>query len=153
MVPGYKLNFNDILASIAMSYRKKINQILNFRIKIKKYYIKKLNKIIKNKIIYIPEIKKNYISAHYNFPIIISGNKKVRNKLANFLQTKNIYTTIHYTPAHKHQFYKMKTVSKNLNNTDKLFNTTLALPFHNKLSFKDVDFISQQILNFFNDKR
>jgi dTDP-4-amino-4,6-dideoxygalactose transaminase len=153
LVPGYKLNFNDILASIAIVQIKKINQILNFRIKIKKYYIKKLNKIIKNKIIYIPEIKKNYISAHYNFPIIISGNKKVRNKLANFLQTKNIYTTIHYTPAHKHQFYKMKIVSKNLNNTDKLFNTTLALPFHNKLSFKDVDFISQQILNFFNDKR
>ena len=71
LVPGYKFNFNDILASIAIVQIKKINQILNFRIKIKKYYIKKLNEIIKNKIIYIPQIKDNYISAHYNFPIII----------------------------------------------------------------------------------
>ena len=153
LLPGYKLNFNDILASIAIEQIKKINQIINFRKKIKKYYIKKLDEIIRKNIIYIPKVDKNYISAHYNFPIIINNTEAVRNKLANFLQTKNIYTTIHYTPAHKHQFYKMKKISKNLNNTEKLFNTTLALPFHNKLSFKDIDFISQQVLNFFNDKK
>ena len=108
LVPGYKLNFNDILASIAIVQIRKIDQILNYRLKIKEYYIKKLNTIIENKTIYIPEIKKNYTSGHYNFPIIINGTARIRNKLANFLQTKKIYTTIHYTPAHKHQFYKKK---------------------------------------------
>jgi len=153
LVPGYKLNFNDILASIAIVQIRKIDQILNYRLKIKEYYIKKLNTIIENKTIYIPEIKKNYTSGHYNFPIIINGTARIRNKLANFLQTKKIYTTIHYTPAHKHQFYKKKITNKNLANTDKLFDTTLALPFHNKLNLKDIDFISKQVLTFFDDKK
>ena len=153
LVPGYKLNFNDILASIAIEQIKKIDQILNYRLRIKKYYIKKLDKIIKNKIIYIPTIKENYTSGHYNFPIIINSTVNVRNKLANFLQTKKIYTTIHYTPAHKHHFYNKQKIKKNLINTDKLFDTTLALPFHNKLNLKDIDFISKQVLAFFHDKK
>ena len=153
LLPGYKLNFNDILASIAIEQVKKIDQILNYRLKIKKYYIKKLNEIIKNKTIYIPEIREDCTSGHYNFPIIINDSVKIRNKLANFLQTKKIYTTIHYTPAHKHQFYKTKIIKKNLINTDKLFDTTLALPFHNKLNLKDIDFISKQVLTFFNEKK
>ena len=153
LLPGYKFNFNDILASIAIEQIKRINQILDYRIKIKNYYIKKLDKIIKNKIIYIPKLEKNYTSAHYNFPIIVNKSKNIRDELANFLQTKNIYTTIHYTPAHKHQFYKKKLISRDLINTEKLFSLTLGLPFHNKLSLKDIDFISKQILYFFNDKK
>ena len=69
------------------------------------------------------------------------------------MQKKKIYTTIHYTPAHKHQFYKRQKIKKNLINTDKLFDTTLALPFHNKLNLKDVNFISKQVLIFFHDKK
>ena len=151
--PGFKFNFNDILASIAIEQIKKIDQIQNYRLKIKNFYIKKLDELIKKKIIFIPIIKLKNSSAHYNFPIIISKGKNTRNRLANFLQKKNIFTTIHYTPAHQHQFYKKKLFSKDLINTNKLFNSTLCLPFHNKLNFKDIKYITNQILNYFNDKK
>ncbi len=153
LLPGYKFNHNDILASIAIEQIKKINQTLNYRKKLKDYYLKKLNILIKKKIIAVPTIKKNYRSGHYNFPVILIKGGLDRNKLAKFLQKKNIFTTIHYTPAHKHEFYKKKLASKDLKNTNKLFNSILSLPFHNKLNYKDVDFISSQVINFFDDKK
>ena len=151
VVSGYKFNFNDILSSIAIEQIKKIEPILNYRAKLKKRYLRKLNTLILNQIIYLPQIDKNYKSALYNLPIIINKNQKIRDKLSFFLQKKNIHTTIHYTPAHKHNFYKKKLIKNNLDNTDILFGTSLSLPFHNKLSFRDVDYICKQIIKFFNE--
>ncbi len=153
VVPGYKFNFNDILSSIAIEQVKKIEKIINYRMKLKKRYLKNLNNLIINKKICLPQIKKNYKSALYNLPIIIKKSQKIRDKLSFYLQKKNIYTTIHYTPAHKHSFYKKKLINKNLNNTNYLFKSSLSLPFHNKLSFHDVDYISKQIIKFFNEQK
>lgn len=153
IVPGYKFNLNDILSSIAIEQVKKIGLILNYRAKLKKRYLKNLNSLIVNQKIYFPQINKNYKSALYNLPIIINKNQKIRDKLSFFLQKRNIYTTIHYTPAHKHNFYKKKFIKNNLKNTEALFKTSLSLPFHNKLSFHDVDYICKQIIKFFNEHK
>jgi dTDP-4-amino-4,6-dideoxygalactose transaminase len=151
LLPGYKFNFNDILSSIAIEQVKKIDKIIDYRNKLKNRYIKKLNQLIISNKIYIPELKKKYKSALYNFPLIINGKGNLRNKLADFLQKRKIFTTIHYTPAHKHQFYKKKLNYNDLSNTNELFNSSLSLPFHNKLKLNDIDFISKQVINFFNE--
>mgnify|MGYP001204520755 FL=1 len=152
ILPGYKLNLNDILSSIAIEQIKKINKIINQRYELKKRYMKKLyNLIIDNKI-YIPFIKKNYKSALYNFQIILKSKDFSRDKLSSFLQKKNIYTGIHYTPAHVHDFYRNKLKKEKLNNTNYIFKNCLSLPFHNKMSLGDVDFICKQINIFFRNE-
>ena len=153
VMPGFKFNFNDILASIAIEQVKKIKNIINYRMKLKSRYLKNLRELITNNKIYTPKIIEKSQSALYNFPIILNRSSGLRNKLSNFLQNKKILTTIHYTPAHKHQFYKKKIIYKNLKNTDFLFNSSLSLPFHNKLSLKDIDYISKIIKKFFNENK
>ncbi len=152
ILPGYKLNFNDILSSIAIEQVKKINKIINQRYELKKRYLKKLYNLIIDKKIYIPSVKKNYRSALYNFQIILKSKNFSRDKLSSFLQKKHIYTGIHYTPAHVHDFYKNKLKKVKLNNTNYIFKNCLSLPFHNKLNLKDVDFICKQINNFFRNE-
>ncbi len=152
-LPGYKLNSNDILSSIALEQIKKIDGINFYRQKLKKRYLTNLKDLIKEKKIYVPFLKKNYKSALYNFQIILSESKNLRNKLSDFLQKKNIYTAIHYTPAHKHSFYLKKLNSKKLINTNFLFNNSLSLPFHNKLNLEDIDYISRNVIHFFNEKK
>ena len=123
-----------------------------YRKKLKNRYLIKLNSLIKDRIIEIPSVNKNDISALYNF-LILFKKLNVRDKIANFLQEKKIYSTIHYTPAHKHSFYKKKLNGSNLINTNYFFNNSLSLPFHNNLTLKDIDFITFQIKKFFNEKK
>ncbi len=153
VLPGYKFNFNDILSSIALEQVKKINSIINYRLKLKKRYLKNLNSLISQKKIFTLSLQKNYSSALYTFQIIVKTRYNLRDKLSTFLQKKNIYTGIHYTPAHKHLFYKNKLLKKNLTNTDIFFKNSLSLPFHNRLKIKEVDIISKEINKFFDDKR
>ncbi len=151
-LPGYKFNFNDILSSIAIIQIKKIDKIIKYRKKLKDRYLKKLNSLITNRIIEIPSVSKTDISALYNF-LILFKKINVRDKVAKFLQKKKIYSTIHYTPAHKHSFYKKKLNGSNLINTNYFFKNSLSLPFHNNLTLRDIDFITFQIKKFFNEKK
>ena len=89
-LPGYKFNFNDILSSIAIIQIKKIDKIIKYRKKLKDRYLKKLNFLITNKIIEIPSVNKNDVSALYNF-LILFKKLNIRDKVANFLQEKKIY--------------------------------------------------------------
>ena len=152
VLPGYKFNFNDILSSIAIEQVKKINKIIKHRTYLKNRYIKKLNNLILSNKIFIPHLMKNHTSSIYNFPIIIKCNSNLRDKLSFFLQKKNIFTTIHYTPAHKHSFYKKKLLSHDLINTNFLFKNSLSLPFHNNLRSKDIDHICIEINKFFKNE-
>ena len=77
--------------------------------------------IYKN-LIQIQYVSKENFSSLYCFQIFINKNdNRIRNKLAYFLEKKKITTTVYYTPAHKHNFYKKKFKSNNLKNTNELF--------------------------------
>ena len=153
VLPGYKFNYNDILASIAITQVKKMDTILRYRKILKIEYIKQLLPLIKNKIIQIPILSKKNESGLYTFPIIINLNKKsIRDRLANYLQQKKIFTAIHYTPAHTHSFYKKKFFNARLPNTNDIFSRVLSLPFHNNLKISHIKFVSKSINNFFKDE-
>ena len=77
-------------------------------------------------------------------------NPDIKTKSLNArLNSKNIQTSIHYTPCYAHQFYKNKFNIKHLIATKKIFNNVLSLPIHNRLSFSNIDFISDKVLKFF----
>lgn len=148
---GHKLNFNDLHASIAIEQFKKLKKILNKREKLYNYYVKLLKELLDRNIIRIPKVDRKNSISYYNFPIIIISNKKrLRNKLSEFLKINQIQSTIHYTPAHKHTFYKnSKFKIPNLINTDYIFDRIISLPMHNHLSIKDVKRICKLICKFF----
>ncbi len=155
VLPGYKFNFNDILASIATVQFQKLNSILRTRKKLYERYIYNLKKLINSKKIYVPLIKANSQSTYYCFQIIFNLNKvKIKNKLAEFLLKNGVQTSVYYTPAHKHLFYekKFEKFNKNLPNTNFVFDNALALPLHNNLNIKDINFISELILKFFKNE-
>ena len=151
-LPGYKFNYNDILASIAIVQVEKIKKILNYRKKLKKKYLDELEFLFTKKLIKTTFVDNKYSSALYNFQILFN-TKKTRNNMANFLENKKIHTTIHYTPAHEHSFYKKKLKNIGLKNTNYFFNNSLSLPFHNNLKLKDITYITKQIKKFFYEKK
>jgi dTDP-4-amino-4,6-dideoxygalactose transaminase len=150
ILPGYKLNYNDILASLATTQFERIEKIISNRKKKYERYEKNLLELINNRKLYLPSINVNSNSAFYCFQIVVK-NKNIRSKLCNYLNTNGISTTVYYTPAHKHSFYKkiFEQQKKYLKNTDYVFDRSLALPFFNNIKNNEIDMICQLIIKFF----
>ena len=146
-LPGYKFNYNDIQASIAIQQIKKFDKMIIHRRKILKRYLKNFNSIIKNNYIATQSISNENYSGHYNFQILLKI-PNIRNKLIEYLHSKKIYTTIHYTPCYEHEFYRNKFMTNHLANTKQIFKNVLSLPMHVHLSLKDVDIVSHYVLEY-----
>ena len=146
--PGFKFNYNHVLASIAVVQLKKINHIINYRHKLSKIYEKELTDLILNKKIFLQKSEKNNSKAYYCFQILLE-DRNIREKRAYFLQKNKVSTTVYYTPAHMHDFYRKKLNNKNLKNTNKLFYNSLALPFHNNLKSFEIKKVTNLIKYFF----
>ena len=131
------INAAMLLVSLKF-FKKKIKRIGEIR----NYYNKNLNKnIIKQK------IKKNEKPGAYAYPIQI----KNRDKIKKYLQQKGIetkiwnYPLISQAPAYK-KFNKNDTP-----NAKKILAHTLNIPFHEKLSNKQIKYVVDN-LNYINNK-
>jgi perosamine synthetase len=151
-LPGYKFNYNDILASLAKEQFKRLNKIIFERKQIYLRYNKNLFDLINNNKIYLPKINSNSESSYYCFQIMLKeGNKRIRDKLSIYLKNNNISTTVYYTPANEHTFYKkkFKNQGKYLKNSNYVFERSLALPMFNGLKNNDIDKICEFVIKFF----
>ena len=119
------MNYNDILAAIAIEQFRKLDKILSYRRKIYDRYISNLRELLDDKIIYTNVPLKNTNSSHYCFQITINNKFFNRNKLGIYLTDNNIQTSVYYTPAHHHTFLR-----KIRFNEAELKNTDLSLKFN-----------------------
>ena len=114
----------SVLKSIAKRYKSKIN-----------------NHVI------LQKYGKNEIPGRYAFPIIV--NK--RNKLKEYLAKKNIETKIWNDPlVSEAPVYKNENLDKTPN-AKRILNNSLNIPYHEKLSVKQVDYVAYHINKFFLD--
>ena len=112
----------EILKLKELIISKKRNQIKDF------YY-----KELKNLPIKFQEIKiSDECSYHL---VIILVDKKIRNKLFDYLRKNNIKVNIHYIPIFYHPFYNKKKYFKNLNSIE-YYNRAISLPAYYDLTKK-----------------
>ena len=92
-------------------------------------------------------IKKNIDISPYIYTIRLNENKIniSRDQLIKQLEKKKISAVVHYIPTNKLNFYKSKMKFPLLKNTLKTFQNIISLPFHNKLSKKEVDYVCNHI--------
>jgi dTDP-4-amino-4,6-dideoxygalactose transaminase len=149
--PGFKYNFTDIQSAIGIEQLKKLKKIIKYRELIRNYYLKELKQLIKNKTIFIQNVKKNQKPAFYIFTILLNKKKtsKKRDDLIRFLKEKKVNTSVHYIPANKHIFYKKKFKHFKLSNSNYVYENILSLPFHNNLKMTDIKFVCGVIKKFF----
>jgi dTDP-4-amino-4,6-dideoxygalactose transaminase len=152
---GFKFNFTDLQASIGIEQIKKLKKIQSYRNKLRLLYNRELKELTNKDIISIKEPEKNKFYAEYIYTIILN-EKKIkfnRDDLINYLKKNNIDTTVHYIPANKHDFYKKNFKKFKLINSDYVFKNIISLPFHNRLKYQDIIYISKKIKNFINNEK
>lgn len=144
---GFKYNITDIQSSIILEQLKKLDKIIKQRKKIQSYYNQKLKNLFLKKLIFSMYIKKNIDISPYIYTIRLNENKIniSRDQLIKQLEKKKISAVVHYIPTNKLNFYKSKMKFPLLKNTLKTFQNIISLPFHNKLSKKEVDYVCNHI--------
>ena len=74
-----------------------------------------------------------------------------RDQLQKYLHREGIQTIVYYgNPLHKHlASKKMKLDTGILKNSEKICKKVLALPHHQHLSEKQIDYVCQKIIKFY----
>ena len=143
---GFKANLSDINASILT------DQINNYpkTAKKKKVIYKQFKKEFKNdKRIFFPKENKNKIRDFYLFPIGV--DKKYRNDLIEYLLKKKIFVTVNFKSVTELKYYKKKYNNKNCPQSVKWGEEEISLPFHIKITYKQISLICSEIKKFFGE--
>ena len=147
-IAGYKYNLSDINASIALSQFKKLEKIINYREKLRKIYNNQFKFLFEENIISPLIIKNNNSSSNYIYCFLLNPKKiKIkRDELISKFVKSGIGCSVHYIPAHKHNFYKKMFKKFELKNTNYVYDNIISIPMHNYLKEKDVIDISDIII-------
>ena len=140
---GFKANLSDINASILISQINHYTTISKKKENIFKLY-KKFLKGVRG--ISFPLNTKNNNRDFYLFPIGVS--RKIRNKLIEHLLKKRIFVTVNFKSITELSFYKKKYKINNCKNARIWGEEQLSLPFHAKMTLKEVKSVSKEIKNF-----
>lgn len=140
---GLKANLSDINASLL---EKQINIYDGQTQKRKKIYDNLYKKISKIKSITLPFTNFNVTRDYHLFPIGVDIKK--RDKLISYLNKNNIQITVNYRSITDLTYYKKKYKFK-CKASEKWGQQTLSLPFHLKISNKDINYIYSKLNSFF----
>ena len=142
---GSAFLMTEFSASYLKPQIKNLNKITVKRSEIYYKYFNSLSKISKR----FFTIPSNF-KYKYNFhAFVIILEKTNREKFLKFLKKFKINAVISYTPLHKSNFGKKYFKNEPLENTENFVNKIVRLPFHNSLSFKQVNYICDTIKKYF----
>lgn len=138
---GYKYHLNDILSAIGRIQLKRLKKLNKKRKEIADIYHKELSGL---PITLPPASGSWHLYA-------IRVDKRLRNKLIDFLKKRNISTSVHYKPLYNYPIFKwnIKERGKSLPVTEKLSQELISLPMYPDLAKGDLDRVVSSIKEFF----
>jgi dTDP-4-amino-4,6-dideoxygalactose transaminase len=140
--PSIKLAMNNIAAALGLSQLEQMPEFLSKREWLKHYYDDRLQVLVRAGKIQIPPHLPGVMNNVYLYWIRLS-DVVARDKLAHYLLTKNIYTTVKY---------QMIDDAANTPHAQQFYATSLCLPFNQNLTGAHVDYIVQAITSFFREQ-
>jgi dTDP-4-amino-4,6-dideoxygalactose transaminase len=142
---NYRLT--DIQSSLGISQLKKLDKFKFYKSNLHKYYLKKISDL--KDILEPITLNKNSDTHWHLFPVLLK--KKYLDKkiyLFNFLKKNRINIQVNYIPIYKHPIYKNKYLFKVHKDSEIFYKKVISLPFHTKITKKDVNFIIDKIHQF-----
>ncbi len=139
VAPGYKYNFNDIQASLALAQLKKLDLMCERRMQIYDQYNEGF---ASNDLVRFQIIKNDRSSAHHLYPILLDiENLNIsRSGFIEELKFMGIGTSVHFIPLYRHPFYrdKFKLNWKNYPASEFIYSRIISLPIYPDLSSNQV---------------
>jgi perosamine synthetase len=138
---GFKYQMNDLAAGIGLVQFNKLKSNNFKRAQIFKRYNQHFNKLNWVK---TPQVKPMNKSSHHNY--FIKVDKKIRNKLIDYLNQHGISANVHYLPNH---FYPLfADFPHQVPVTNQVWQEIVLLPLFPDLSLKDQSYIIKTLKKF-----
>ena len=148
---GYNMKITDMQAACGLAQLDRLDGFITAR-KNNFNFLKKNLKSLEEFLI-LPEAEKNSEPSWFGFPISIrDGSFETRNALINHLNSKKIGTRLMFSgnvikqPYMKNIKYR---VHKNLKNSDFVMNSTFWVGIYPGLDKEKIDYVGEEIKNFF----
>ncbi len=155
---GYKYNFTDLGAALALAQLENLIEMWEKRKKIAQKYREYLKELEDAGYLKLPQEMPYAVSSWHLFVIKVSQEAQKagygRNDLINFLRENGVGTSVHFIPLHRHPAYRKfvppsQPIEKIFPNAEKFFSGNISLPIFPDLPLKDVEYISEKIKEFF----
>ena len=143
---GYNFRMPDMIAALGVSQLKKVDKLIGMRRSHAEYLTKNLSEI--NEII-IPEFPANIFHVFQEYYVRIKSGSKARDELKKYLSENGIGIRISFPPVHKTKFYQELGYAEKLKNTEEISSCALSLPLYPSLLKQEMDYIGEQIINFY----
>ena len=145
---GLNSRLDSIQAAILKVKLKYLDSYNEKRKKAAKIY----NKFLKNRLDVIIPFLKGELESHVYHQYTIRVDSKKRDVLADFLQENKIPHGIYYpVPLHLQKAYiNNEFKNENFINTNKVVKEVISLPMHTELTFDQIEFICNKIIEFLN---
>lgn len=132
---GYKCYMIDLTAAIALEQMKKLPGQLEQRRHVEKRYNDELGELIE-----APAWSETI--QHYGARVAA----ELRNALMDYLADKNIHTSVHYKPLHKHPLLHQQ---RDYPVADREWRRLISLPCHAAMNDEDIDYVVHWVRAFF----
>ena len=101
---GFNYRMNDIQAALGLNQMKRLDEYVKRRHKLAKYYDIEL----KDLSLTLPWQTTDFYSSYHLYPILVKNDSdsKIQKHIFEELRKNDIGVNLHYTPVHRHPYYK-----------------------------------------------
>ena len=144
---GYNFRMSSLTAALGISQIGKVDKIIKKRREYAFYFTDQLKSEIWNNV-RVSEIPESYFNVYQLYTILANQ----RDELKDYLASKGIMTKIYFSPVHTTHFYQNVLGYKcKLPVTEELSRNVLTLPMHPCLSFDEINYVVNEIKNFYGE--
>lgn len=146
VIPGFKCNMTDILASVGLAQMKRYKRLLERRRELIELYDMFLSKLPIKTLKHYSEDSKS--SGHLYMVNLVDKGLEFRNNMIKKLAEDGVPTNVHYKPLPMFTAYKNLGFDvSNYPNAYKFYENEITLPLHTLLSNEDVEYISSRFID------
>lgn len=136
---GYKYNMDSIHAAIGLEQFKKLDRMNERRRRIASLYRAGLDPRAR-----FSEDKPEHYHIYHLFTMRIGKDIIPRDEFIKQLRARNIGTSVHFIPLHKHPFYK-DLIHSDFPAADRAYEEIVSIPMYPGMSDPDVDYVIETI--------
>jgi len=140
---GFNYRMTDLHAAIGISQLNRIDQYLEKRFEIAKWYDDKFKNISVNPLVQ----QKGNKSSYHLYIIRVKKGEAERNNLYNFLVDNGISANLHYIPIYRQPFFKQNI---RLSGAEEYYKSAISLPIFPSLSQEKLEKIVNKVSIFCN---
>ncbi len=152
ILPGFKYNMSDVLATIGRVQLKQLDRFNLKRSEIADFYKKSLSGL--EDCISLPPETADTVHNWHLFPIRLDKTEKTREGLIEYLTEKQIGSSVHFIPLHLFSYYQKAWGYKpgDFPVVEKIFKNIVSIPLYPGLTDGDQERIVSAIYGFFDRK-